>query len=150
MARFFWVFLGFCCVLLPLSAAQAVERSAWGGAERWVGHFPAEALASGRGFFETPEVAERLNGLLLPGKMAELQDYTDAEPVAQVEHYLVARRCNRGNCAAGMSTVIVDEASNNMWVVLTSSEGGEFSRCWTGTEHFAALPGTLQASFVSE
>jgi hypothetical protein len=137
--------------LLVGASARAADWSPWGAAERWIGHNPSETLTSDRAtFFDLPAISQLLPRLLTPVRLARFASYHQSDKVAQVDHFLVARKCKDGGCGTGSITMILDQSSKNMWLVMKENDGQEFSRCWTGTTQYQVLPGALQAAFNSD
>jgi hypothetical protein len=130
------------------TAHAATHDTLWGGAERWVGHSPDEALGAGKTtLFDLPEIADALPRMLTPLKRARFVSYSQAEKVMQVGQFLVITKCDPRDCEGGSAVVIIDTRSANIWFVLKANDAQDVSRCWIGTENYRVLPGALQSLF---
>jgi hypothetical protein len=136
------------CILL---STPAMAATGWGNLSNWVGHYPNERLGPGGSqFLAVPAIHATLLQVLSAAELQALgRNYTLADQVFQVGHYILTDYCTAHNCGASNVTIVLDQNSANLWVAFFNRTGNAVSTSWYGTADYVELPAHVQNAVVA-
>jgi hypothetical protein len=134
-----------------LLSTPVMAATGWGNLNNWIGHYPDENLGpAGSQLLAVAAIKATLQQILPTTDLQALgTNYTLADQVSQVGHYILADYCTAHDCGASNVTIVLDQNSTNLWVAFFSHRGRSVSTRWYGTADYVELPMDVQNAVIA-
>jgi hypothetical protein len=123
-------------LLAPPASAQPAE---WEALRAFIGAYPPALLNTNLLRRELPEI-------LTPSQAQLLQTYTVSPPITEIAQDLIAQFCEPHNCPSASAFLIIDPATQNIWIAFYTTNDKIFRTTWTATTDPANVPAAVLAA----
>ena len=131
-----------CLLVLLAGVKLAIAAPApWGALSEWDGHYPSDTIGGHRmQLLKVPAIAAALSRVLPGADQRLLQSYTVEQPVTRVGSLLLVKQCLPHDCGARHATIVIDTASDRIWVGLVTHTERLVTSRWFASDPLHDLP----------